>query len=145
MFGSSTGAIGPEPDTAMELELGPLPGVQSWNASAMMCELGRPEFGSGAGARPSGTSSSPGWLRSDSADGASGIRQRSGYSRGSLARAGRVAPSPVEIRQFCSTQLAAHKIPRVVVVADAIPLNSRGKTDRAALEALVRRHLERSP
>ena len=44
----------------------------------------------------------------------------------------------MSVRRFCSSRLAPHKIPRAVIVLDAIPLNARGKTDRRALEALVR-------
>ena len=47
-----------------------------------------------------------------------------------------------EIRQFCGSRLAAHKIPRTIVWLERIPLTERGKTDRAKLEALVREHLE---
>jgi long-chain acyl-CoA synthetase len=57
-----------------------------------------------------------------------------------VARPGMAAPSLREVRQFCSTALSAHKIPRAMFLVDAIPMNSRGKTDRAALEALARRH-----
>ena len=50
------------------------------------------------------------------------------------ARPGQPAPTLMDVRQFCSTRLAAHKIPRRVLVVEAIPLTSRGKTDRAALD-----------
>ena len=46
-----------------------------------------------------------------------------------------------EIRQFCASRLAAHKIPRTIVWLERIPLTERGKTDRAKLEALVREQL----
>ena len=42
------------------------------------------------------------------------------------------------VRRFCSSRLAAYKIPRTVLCLDAMPLTPRGKTDRRALEALVR-------
>ena len=42
------------------------------------------------------------------------------------------------VRQFCATRLAAHKIPRTIIFLDAIPVTARGKTDRAALDDLVR-------
>jgi acyl-CoA synthetase (AMP-forming)/AMP-acid ligase II len=42
------------------------------------------------------------------------------------------------VRRFCSARLAAHKIPRTIVVLDAIPLTARGKTDRRALEQRAR-------
>jgi len=58
-----------------------------------------------------------------------------------VQKAGMAAPSPAQIRRFCASQLAAHKLPRAMFFVDAIPLNARGKTDRAALEELVRRHV----
>jgi acyl-CoA synthetase (AMP-forming)/AMP-acid ligase II len=45
---------------------------------------------------------------------------------------------PIDIRQFCAGRLAAHKIPRAFVLVDDLPRDARGKTDRRALEALVR-------
>jgi long-chain acyl-CoA synthetase len=54
---------------------------------------------------------------------------------------GSPAPTTVAVRQFCSTRLAAHKIPRTTIVVEAIPLNPRGKTDRPALAAIVERHV----
>lgn len=42
------------------------------------------------------------------------------------------------VRRFCSQRLAPFKIPRTVVVLDAIPLTPRGKTDRRALDDAVR-------
>jgi acyl-CoA synthetase (AMP-forming)/AMP-acid ligase II len=42
------------------------------------------------------------------------------------------------IRQYCAARVAPYKIPRTVVFLDAIPLTARGKTDRAALDDLVR-------
>jgi acyl-CoA synthetase (AMP-forming)/AMP-acid ligase II len=62
-----------------------------------------------------------------------------------VPRDGVPAPGPLQIREFCSPRLAAHKLPRTVIVVPSIPLNARGKTDRAALEALVRRHIEGRP
>jgi long-chain acyl-CoA synthetase len=55
-----------------------------------------------------------------------------------VPREGTAPPTLVDIRQFCSTRLAAYKIPRGLVVVDVIPLTPRGKTDREALAALVR-------
>jgi acyl-CoA synthetase (AMP-forming)/AMP-acid ligase II len=49
-----------------------------------------------------------------------------------------------EIRQFCAARLAAHKIPRTIVWLERIPLTERGKTDRVALEALVRAYMSRA-
>jgi acyl-CoA synthetase (AMP-forming)/AMP-acid ligase II len=50
-------------------------------------------------------------------------------------------PTLLQVRQFCSSRLPPHKIPRALVIADAIPLDARGKTDRRAIEALVTAHL----
>lgn len=58
-----------------------------------------------------------------------------------VARSGDL--SALAVRQFCAARLAAYKIPRSVVFVDAIPLTPRGKTDRAALDALVRARLQR--
>jgi acyl-CoA synthetase (AMP-forming)/AMP-acid ligase II len=41
------------------------------------------------------------------------------------------------VRQHCASRLAAHKIPRIVVFVDRLPLTSRGKPDYRALNALV--------
>ena len=49
--------------------------------------------------------------------------------------------SVLSLRRFCAARLAAHKIPRTVVFLNAIPLTTRGKTDRAALQAIVRAQL----
>jgi long-chain acyl-CoA synthetase len=48
------------------------------------------------------------------------------------------------IRQFCSSRLAAHKIPRTIVWLERVPLTERGKTDRAKLEAIVAERLGRT-
>ena len=50
--------------------------------------------------------------------------------------------SAAEVRRFCATRLAAHKIPRTIVWLERIPLTERGKTDRAKLETFVREHLD---
>jgi long-chain acyl-CoA synthetase len=47
-------------------------------------------------------------------------------------------PTVVEVRQFCARSLAPHKIPRMIVFVDAIPVTARGKTDRVTLEELIR-------
>lgn len=46
-------------------------------------------------------------------------------------------PSSSAIREHCATKLSAHKIPRDVITLERLPVNARGKTDRAALEALA--------
>ena len=45
------------------------------------------------------------------------------------------------IRRYCAARLAPYKVPRRSFFVDAIPLTARGKTDRAALDALVRARL----
>jgi acyl-CoA synthetase (AMP-forming)/AMP-acid ligase II len=42
------------------------------------------------------------------------------------------------LRRFCAARLASYKIPRQFVFMDEIPLTSRGKIDRAALDAAAR-------
>jgi long-chain acyl-CoA synthetase len=49
--------------------------------------------------------------------------------------------SMLRVRQFCAPRLAPHKIPRVVVALDRIPLTERGKTDRRRLETVVTERL----
>jgi acyl-CoA synthetase (AMP-forming)/AMP-acid ligase II len=46
------------------------------------------------------------------------------------------------VRRFCAKRLAPHKIPRTILMLDAMPLTVRGKTDRAALEELVHARLQ---
>jgi acyl-CoA synthetase (AMP-forming)/AMP-acid ligase II len=48
------------------------------------------------------------------------------------------APTALEVRRHCAARLAPHKIPRAIVFLDAIPVTARGKTDREALDDLVR-------
>ncbi len=57
----------------------------------------------------------------------------------------RAATSVLDVRRFCASRLAPYKIPRTIVFLDAIPLTERGKTDRAALDAIVRARLGLSP
>jgi len=47
------------------------------------------------------------------------------------------------IRRYCAERLASYKVPRAIVFVERIPLTARGKTDRAALDALVRAGLSR--
>ena len=51
-------------------------------------------------------------------------------------RAGGV--TTLAVRRFCAARLAAHQIPRTIIFLDAIPMTPRGKTDRTALDDLVR-------
>ena len=41
-----------------------------------------------------------------------------------------------QVRQFCRTRLSTHKVPRIVKLIDAIPVDERGKVKRAALAEL---------
>jgi long-chain acyl-CoA synthetase len=43
----------------------------------------------------------------------------------------------MQVRNHCAKKLSAHKIPRDVIVVDAMPVTPRGKLDRKALFALV--------
>jgi acyl-CoA synthetase (AMP-forming)/AMP-acid ligase II len=52
------------------------------------------------------------------------------------------AVGTMAVRTFCSSRLASYKIPRAVVLLDAIPLTARGKTDRQALHAVIRARIE---
>jgi acyl-CoA synthetase (AMP-forming)/AMP-acid ligase II len=45
-----------------------------------------------------------------------------------------------DVRRYCALRLAPHKIPRVVIFVDAIPMTTRGKTDQGALRSLVLAH-----
>jgi acyl-CoA synthetase (AMP-forming)/AMP-acid ligase II len=45
--------------------------------------------------------------------------------------------SQSDVRRYCARRLAPHKIPRIVVFVEFMPLTARGKTDHRALEALV--------
>ena len=47
------------------------------------------------------------------------------------------------IRRYCAERLASYKVPRAILFVERIPLTARGKTDRAALDALVRARLGR--
>jgi acyl-CoA synthetase (AMP-forming)/AMP-acid ligase II len=53
----------------------------------------------------------------------------------------RTRMTTIDIRRYCAGRLAPYKIPRAIVFVDAIPVTARGKTDRRALDELVRAHL----
>ena len=55
-----------------------------------------------------------------------------------VAPPGERPPSVVAVRRHCSARLTAFKIPRLVVVLDAMPMTARGKVDRRALDDAVR-------
>ena len=46
--------------------------------------------------------------------------------------------TPEELIAFVKTRLAPHKYPREVLILDAVPVTSVGKTDRKAVRSLVR-------
>ena len=43
----------------------------------------------------------------------------------------------VEVRSYCAEKLSPHKIPRDLILLEAMPLTDRGKVDRRALEELT--------
>ncbi|HEX3583716.1 MAG TPA: class I adenylate-forming enzyme family protein [Thermoanaerobaculia bacterium] len=60
-------------------------------------------------------------------------------SRGEVVAAAVVADAAVTretVREFCRSRLSSHKVPRIVKLIDAIPVDERGKVKRAALAAL---------
>ncbi len=73
-----------------------------------------------------------------------GVRQVKVYgepagARGEVVAAAVVANPDVtreQVREFCRTRLSLHKVPRIVKLIEAIPVDERGKVKRAALAAL---------
>lgn len=60
-------------------------------------------------------------------------------ARGEVVAAAVVADPDVtreQIREFCRTRLSLHKVPRIVKLIEAIPIDERGKVKRAALAEL---------
>ena len=47
--------------------------------------------------------------------------------------------TPLVLRQLCAATLSAHKIPRRFVFVERLPVDSRGKVERRALQALASR------
>jgi long-chain acyl-CoA synthetase len=45
--------------------------------------------------------------------------------------------SALEVRRFCASRLAPHKVPRAIIFLPSLPLTLRGKTDRARLLSLA--------
>lgn len=45
--------------------------------------------------------------------------------------------SAMEVRQFCASRLAPHKVPRTIIFLPSLPLTPRGKTDRARLLSMA--------
>jgi long-chain acyl-CoA synthetase len=73
-----------------------------------------------------------------------GVRQAKVYgtpagARGEVVAAAIVANPDLtreEVREFCRARLSPHKVPRIVKLIDAIPVDDRGKVRRAALAEL---------
>ena len=53
--------------------------------------------------------------------------------------------STMAIRRFCAGRLASHKIPRVIVTLDRLPLTARGKLDTRAIDDAVRAAIVKFP
>jgi acyl-coenzyme A synthetase/AMP-(fatty) acid ligase len=49
------------------------------------------------------------------------------------------ALTPLVLRQLCAATLSAHKLPRRFLFVDRLPVDSRGKVERRALQALASR------
>jgi long-chain acyl-CoA synthetase len=49
--------------------------------------------------------------------------------------------SALEVRQFCASRLAPHKVPRAVIFLPSLPVTARGKTDRAQLLSMAMERL----
>jgi acyl-CoA synthetase (AMP-forming)/AMP-acid ligase II len=73
-----------------------------------------------------------------------GVREAKVYgeaagARGEVVAAAIVATPEVTrelVREFCRARLSLHKVPRIVKLIDALPVDERGKIKRAALSAL---------
>ena len=73
-----------------------------------------------------------------------GVREAKVYgeaagARGEVVAAAIVATPDVtreQVRAFCRARLSLHKVPRIVKLIDAMPVDERGKIKRAALAAL---------
>jgi long-chain acyl-CoA synthetase len=73
-----------------------------------------------------------------------GVRQVKVYgepagARGEVVAAAIVATPDVtreQVREFCRARLSLHKVPRIVKLIEAIPMDERGKVKRAALAQL---------
>jgi long-chain acyl-CoA synthetase len=73
-----------------------------------------------------------------------GVREARVYgaeagARGEVVAAAIVATPEVtreQVREFCLSRLAPHKVPRIVKLIDELPVDGRGKVKRTVLEAL---------
>ncbi len=50
--------------------------------------------------------------------------------------------SALEVRQFCASRLAPHKVPRAIIFLPSLPLTPRGKIDRVRLLSLALERLD---
>ena len=50
--------------------------------------------------------------------------------------------SALEVRQFCASRLAPHKVPRTIIFLSSLPVTSRGKIDRGRLLSLAMERLD---
>ena len=50
--------------------------------------------------------------------------------------------SALEVRQFCASRLAPHKVPRAIIFLPSLPLTPRGKIDRGRLLSLALERLD---
>jgi long-chain acyl-CoA synthetase len=50
--------------------------------------------------------------------------------------------SALDVRQFCASRLAPHKVPRAIIFLPSLPLTPRGKIDRARLLSLAKEPLD---
>ena len=46
--------------------------------------------------------------------------------------------TPVQVRSYCAQKLSPYKIPRDLILLEAMPLTDRGKVDRKALEEMTK-------
>jgi long-chain acyl-CoA synthetase len=73
-----------------------------------------------------------------------GVREAKVYGEAAGARGDVVAAAIVatpnvtrdQVREFCRARLSLHKVPRIVKLIEAMPVDERGKVKRAALAAL---------
>ena len=54
-----------------------------------------------------------------------------------MAMSGGATPSVEEVRAFCDRHLARYKLPKKVVLVDAVPRNSSGKLDKRSIRDMV--------
>ncbi|MFD4241810.1 AMP-binding protein [Streptomyces sp. NPDC058525] len=97
----------------------------------VLCAFVVPEPGTGAGASASASASA-----SAGANAGAGASASAGASAGAGAGAGASADA-ARVRAFCAETLPAYMVPQEVRSVPALPVTANGKTDRAALLALL--------